>query len=385
MNAILIAIGVVALLPGASTALHLGLLGLASLLYRDPKPSGETPSVSFIVLVPAHNEELVIRATLEALVSDMRARDQLLVVADRCTDATAAIARAAGALVLERSEHEEPGRAAARQAGIDYSLELPWDAMVMVDADSIVEPGFFDACEQALAGGAQALQARSEAEVGSRVLDGVNVAAFALQGVLMPRGRDRLGLLVRLRGTGMVLRRSIVTRFNFRALASEDLWYSLDLALADIIPRHVERARLRSLNVSTWHDAGVQRVRYEAGRMSAAREFVGGLLRRHSAATLEAAWFLVTPPFAVAGFLLVLAVAFGLLSGSALLFWVAVGFLAMLAAAVGLGLLEARAGIRTWLSLAIAPFYLPWKALVQLRALFSIFRKTSSYGATPRG
>ena len=344
MNAILIAIGVVVLLPGASTALHLGVLGLASLLYRDPKPSGETPSVSFIVLVPAHNEELVIQATLDALVSDMRARDQLLVVADRCTDATAAIARAAGALVLERSEHEEPGRAAARQAGIDYSLELPWDAMVMVDADSIVEPGFFDACEQALAGGAQALQARSEAEVGSRVLDGVNVAAFALQGVLMPRGRDRLGLLVRLRGTGMVLRRSIVTRFNFRALASEDLWYSLDLALADIIPRHVERARLRSLNVSTWHDAGVQRVRYEAGRMSAAREFVGGLLRRHSAATLEAAWFLVTPPFAVAGFLLVLAVAFGLLSGSALLFWVAVGFLAMLAGAVGLGLLEARGG-----------------------------------------
>ena len=109
MNAILIAIGVVALLPGASTALHLGVLGLASLLYRDPKPSGETPSVSFIVLVPAHNEELVIRATLDALVSDMRARDQLLVVADRCTDATAAIARAAGALVLERSEHEEPG------------------------------------------------------------------------------------------------------------------------------------------------------------------------------------------------------------------------------------------------------------------------------------
>ena len=68
--------------------------------------------------------------------------------------------------MLERKPGVEPGRAAARQDGVAYALTLPWDAMVMIDADSIIEPGFFAACEEALASGAPALQARSEAAIG---------------------------------------------------------------------------------------------------------------------------------------------------------------------------------------------------------------------------
>ena len=122
---------------------------MASIFYRSPRPTGAIAPVRFIVLIPAYNEEKVIGDTLRAVTSDMRDRDQLVVVADRCTDATAAIARAAGAQVLERGEHEEPGRAAARQAGVEYAAGLDWDAMVMIDADSIIEPGFFDECERA--------------------------------------------------------------------------------------------------------------------------------------------------------------------------------------------------------------------------------------------
>ena len=241
MNALLIALAVVVGLPGAATSLHLGLLGIASIFYRPPRPLDSVAPVRFLVLIPAHNEEKVIGPTLAAVTADMRDRDQLLVVADRCSDSTAAIARSAGAIVLERGEQEEPGRAAARQAGVEHSLNLEWDAMVMIDADSIIEPGFFDAFEHAVAGGAEALQARSEAALGPGLLDQAALASFAIQGVLLPRGRSRLGLLVRLRGTGMGLTRRIVSEFRFRAQASEDLWYSLDLCLAGIKPVHVER------------------------------------------------------------------------------------------------------------------------------------------------
>ncbi len=303
MNAVLVVLAVVVLIPGAATALHLGLLAVGSLLYRVPPKPASVPPVRFLILVPAYNEEKVIGDTLDALTADMRPRDQLVVVADRCTDATASIARAAGALVLERGADEEPGRAAARQAGVEYAMTLEWDAIVMVDADSIIERGFFDECEAALARGAEALQGRSEAAIGTSLLDQAGLASFAMQGVLMPRGRSRLHLLVRLRGTGMVLTRRIVSQYEFRAAASEDLWYSLDLCLAGIRPAHVETARLRSLNVATWEAAGDQRIRYEAGRMSAAREFARPLLRRHDLASIEAAWFLLTPPFAGRGVL----------------------------------------------------------------------------------
>ena len=215
MMTVLLIVAIVIGLPGAGTALHLGFLAGASLLYRNSAPAGAVPSVRFLVLVPAHNEEKVLGQTLAALMADIRPRDQVLVVADRCTDATADIARQAGAMVLERRAGDEPGRAAARQDGIRHALGLAWDAMVMIDADSIVEPGFFRACESALASGAEALQARSEAVRGPGLIDQAALSASALQGVTMPRGRDRLRLLVRLRGTGMVLRRHIVSDFRF--------------------------------------------------------------------------------------------------------------------------------------------------------------------------
>ena len=73
-------------LPGLAGAAHLGLLALASLFYREPR-ARPAATIRFLVLVPAHNEEQVIGSGLEAIAADRRAARQVLVVADRCTDA----------------------------------------------------------------------------------------------------------------------------------------------------------------------------------------------------------------------------------------------------------------------------------------------------------
>src|SRR5919108_1926761 len=88
-------------LPGLAAAAHLGLLTAGSLFYRERRARG-ADEVRFLVLIPAHNEATVIGRCLEAINADKRARDLVLVVADRCTDATASIARRFGASVLER-------------------------------------------------------------------------------------------------------------------------------------------------------------------------------------------------------------------------------------------------------------------------------------------
>src|SRR4051812_37569669 len=97
----IIILAVVIGLPGLATALHLGLLALASLFYRGPR-TADAPPVRFLVLIPAHDEERVIGDCLAAIAADRRPGDRVVVVADRCEDATAQIARAAGADVLER-------------------------------------------------------------------------------------------------------------------------------------------------------------------------------------------------------------------------------------------------------------------------------------------
>jgi cellulose synthase/poly-beta-1,6-N-acetylglucosamine synthase-like glycosyltransferase len=374
-------------LPGLAAAAHLALLAAASLLYREPR-SRVGEEVRFLVLIPAHNEATVIGACLEAIAADARPRDLVLVVADRCTDGTASIARRFGASVLERGPDEQPGRAAARQAGLEHARALEWDAVVMLDADSVIAPGFFDACEQALGAGADAVQARSESKRGRTLAAEASLAAFALQGITLPRGRDRLRLSVRLRGTGMAIRRPLALAHRFRAPASEDLVFTLDLILDGTRCRHVDAARLRSEGESSWSTFGGQKVRYEAGRMAAARAYVPRLLarviHRRDFASLEAAWFLATPPFALA--VLSLLVALGL-AAIAQAWSIAAVFgagLLALALVILIGLIQARAGLRTWLALLAAPWYLGWKAVVQLRALASVLRRDDYYPPTAR-
>jgi 1,2-diacylglycerol 3-beta-glucosyltransferase len=387
ISILVVAVAVVLGLPGLIGAAHLGLLAVASWFYRDPSAT-TTSETRFLVLVPAHNEEQVISKGLQAIMADRRPRDTVLVVADRCTDGTAKIARSHGAHVLERGPDQPAGRAAARQAGLEHARALEWDAVLMLDADSIIEPGLFDACERALAGGAAAVQARSESGRGKTLATEASLAAFTLQGITIPRGRERLGVSVRLRGTGMAIRRDVALAHEFRAPASEDLFFTLDLLLDGLRCHHVDRARLRSEGASTWGSFGGQKVRYEAGRMSAARSYVPRLVRRairhRDGACLEAAWFLASPPFAIGALSLLLGVALCAAVGS----WVpaavfGAGFAALVLALVT-GLIQARAGLRTWLALVAAPWYLVWKAVVQLRAIASVLRRDEYYGPTAR-
>lgn len=375
-------------LPGLAAAAQLGVIALASLFYREPGARARG-GIRFVVLVPAHNEESVIGCCLEAIAADRRPGDTVLVVADRCTDATADIARSFAARVLERGPDEEPGRAAARQAGLEHARTLEWDAVVMLDADSVISPGFFAACERALAAGADAVQARSESKEGRTLATEASLAAFTLQGVTLPRGRDRLGMFVRLRGTGMAIRREIALAHRFQAPASEDLFFTLDLLLDGTRCRHLDAARLRSEGASTWDDFGGQKVRYEAGRMAAARSYLPRLvrraIRRGDLACADAAWFLATPPFALAVLSLLMGLGLAWVAQAWLPTALFGGGLLALAAVIVTGLIQAGAGLRTWLALLGAPWYLVWKAVVQLRAVASVFRRDAYYPPTARG
>jgi cellulose synthase/poly-beta-1,6-N-acetylglucosamine synthase-like glycosyltransferase len=387
MTTALLLAAVVTGLPGLAVAVHLGTLALASLLYSERAPQARQ-ELRFLILIPAHNEARVIGRCLEAVEADRRPRDLVVVVADRCIDATARIAHSLGASVVERPAHDAPGRAQARQAGLEYARRLDWDAVLMLDADSIIETGFLDACEAAMASGAPAVQARSESSEGRRLATQLSLVAFALQGITIPRGRERLGLPVRLRGTGMAIRRDVVLGHRFVAPASEDLHFTLDLLLDGIRCRHVEAARLRSDAAGSLNAFGGQRVRYEAGRMAAARAYVPRLLRRaarhRDAACLEAAWFLLTPPFALGA----VSLAAGAVLAAVAHAWPALALLGagllVLALVVVIGLAQARAGLRTWLALLAAPWYLGWKTVVQLRALASVLRRETYYPPTAR-
>ena len=67
--------------------------------------------VTVTVLVPAHNEEVSLPETLASLRAQTRPPERVIVVADNCTDATVALAEAAGAEVVETvdNSHKKAG------------------------------------------------------------------------------------------------------------------------------------------------------------------------------------------------------------------------------------------------------------------------------------
>src|SRR5690606_2176559 len=102
--------------------------------------------LSFAAVIPAHNEEALIVRCVSSLKRDEWAPEpRIVVVADNCTDGTAALARAMGVEVVEREDQTRRGKSYALDAGIAHirrSGASP-DIAVFVDGDTFVDAGFF--------------------------------------------------------------------------------------------------------------------------------------------------------------------------------------------------------------------------------------------------
>ena len=79
------------------------------------------------VMVPAHNESIGLLRTLTDIKAQLHAGDRLLVVADNCSDDTAAIAAAAGADVCIRNDPDRKGKGYALAWGIEHLSKDPPD------------------------------------------------------------------------------------------------------------------------------------------------------------------------------------------------------------------------------------------------------------------
>jgi cellulose synthase/poly-beta-1,6-N-acetylglucosamine synthase-like glycosyltransferase len=142
----LLPVALLLVLPLLSDAYSLTLLGWRSLGAR-PRVNVFVPRQRLLVLVPAHNEELLVGDAVRSMVA-MHRNDcdyELVLIADNCTDDTATIAAANGARVLERVDTLNRGKPHALLWAMRQFRLSEYDAVVIVDADTVVDPDFADA------------------------------------------------------------------------------------------------------------------------------------------------------------------------------------------------------------------------------------------------
>ena len=99
--------------------------------------------VTITVLIPAHNEERLIGATIRSLMKQNRKPDRIIVVADNCTDGTVAVAKKLGIEVFKSVKNTDKKAGALNQA---LAVLLPNmgenDTVMIMDADTVLRQGF---------------------------------------------------------------------------------------------------------------------------------------------------------------------------------------------------------------------------------------------------
>ncbi|NEP13295.1 MAG: glycosyltransferase family 2 protein [Symploca sp. SIO2C1] len=345
----------------------------------------EVPQPRIAVLIPAHDEASVIGVTLETLLPQLTTQDQLLVIADNCTDETAAIARKFGATVIERQDLERRGKGYALDYGLNFLQTDPPDVVVLVDADCIVEQGTVKRIAYVAATQGKPVQATylMQQPANPSPKDSVSSLAFMVKNLVRPSGLARLGLPGLLTGSGMAFPWSVIRQ---APLASgnivEDMQLGLDLAIAGHPTLFCQDTKVIGILPQQEEAAKGQRTRWEHGHLQTLLTQVPRLTKASLAQRrfdlLALALDLSVPPLSLLVMIWLAATGLALLAGIWGATWIPLSLLAIagvliLVSIVGAWAKFGRAEISA-VTLLTIPFYILWK--IPLYLAFLVQRQT---------
>jgi 1,2-diacylglycerol 3-beta-glucosyltransferase len=364
------------------------LLVLASIRQPGRPGSVSGPVTRFAVVIPAHDEESVLSATLTRLQQQTYPRElfDVWVVADHCTDRTAEVARQGGVVVYERTSLPKGRKAYALQWLLKQALsgERSYDAVAIFDADSLADCGFLQAMDGHLRVGERVLQGQHIiSNPQDSLLTAMTAVDMRLNNRLRNQSRSNLGLSPRLMGDAMVLDASLLQMHAWPGESlTEDREYGYELLLRGIRAHYVPEARSFGQAAAGWKQAVPQRLRWYRGLLGMQRRLAGRLLagavRSRSLALCDGALELLMPSYSfltaaaavnlglVLGLNLVLPSVHGLLR--------VIGSVLLLVAWLGYplaGLIVDHAPPWAYRALLLGPVYLAWRlwisALVRVR------------------
>lgn len=377
------------LLPVSLLALYQWALAVASILPGRSREGGSRGKQSrFLVLIPAHNEEFELPHTLKSLAGLRYPRHlmHIAVIADRCEDRTAAIARKNRVRVLER-RIGPPGKGAtiAWAVGELRRDVAEFDAIVILDADTVADPGLLEEFNDSLVSGDQVQQAYNDV---SNPWESPFTRLIAVTSTLRNRlfytGKSRLGLSGMLMGTGMCLSRQVIERHGWTAFSvGEDWEFSVSLLLSGERIHFNPMARVFARESRGFQQASTQRLRWASGRYAVAftsvwRLLVGGV-RLDRPSLWDAALTLLAPNYSTQATLAIFALATAwALSGDPtwdfLLVWTGL-VLGSLGVYFSLGVVFSGAPLRTLVGAVLIPVFLPWRMTIEVLGFLGYGRK----------
>lgn len=286
------------------------LLMLTAAALRAPRQTVAAAAAyhRFLILVPAHNEEKLLPTLLQNLAQlDYPAHAFAIhVVADNCTDGTARVARDGGAVAHERFNDQLRGKGYALQWLLHrlWASGEPHEAVIILDADSLVSTNFLQVMNARLNRGERAVQAyyavHAPEQSNSAAL---RYAALTVLHFLRPQGRMVLGGSAGLKGNGMMFAADLLRHHEWSASLTEDIEFHMQLILAGERVTFAPDAVVWAEMPDTLAGSHTQNARWERGRIQMIRTYVPSLLRRagqeRNFVLFDAAMEQIIPPFSI--------------------------------------------------------------------------------------
>jgi cellulose synthase/poly-beta-1,6-N-acetylglucosamine synthase-like glycosyltransferase len=324
------------------------------------------------VLVPAHDEAAGIAATLKTLLSELTSKDRLIVIADNCTDETAKIARTIGATAIERNDLHRRGKGYALDYGLKFIAADPPEVVVIIDADTDIEPGTIERIASLAKSSGRPIQATYLLHTPSQHSSKSALSAFGfiVKNLVRPQGLAGMGFPCLLHGTGMAFPWAAIDKVSFASgNIVEDIQLAVDFAMAGHPPLFCLDGKVTGYLPQQEQAAKSQKTRWEHGHLRTLQTQVPRLfkaaIRQRRGDLLAMSLDLCVPPLSLLVVVWLAMMSIALILGGLGVGWVPASILGtggiLLLLSIVLAWVKFGSSELPIVTLLTVPFYVLWK------------------------
>ena len=352
-----------------------------------PDTRSRTPSTRFMIVIPAHDEASVIKATVSRLL-DLDYPVNLFsihIIADHCSDTTAEVARQAGAVVHERNEGPRTGKGAALSWIFQRILKKEHcDAVVIFDADTRVDPEFLSVMDWRLSQGDQVVQGQHIIRnPGQGWFPALTWAMFLIDNRFQNLGRSNLGWSAKNMGDSICFRVEVLRQLGWGEGLTEDYHLRHKLLLNGMRIAYEPAAIGYGEAPITWSQAQAQRARWLRGTRDTSQQYAKHLivkgLKRRNLAMLDGALQASFPSYSTLSLMSLILLMIQVMINyfiKHIFPWPLIGAWAAMVVTLLIyplfGLALERAPVRAYIAILLGPYFILWRTWL---AFISRFRR----------
>lgn len=274
------------------------LFYVVAALWHDRKrvPTPEAKKLhKFAAVISARNESAVIGELVHSIKKQNYPAELLdvFVIADNCTDNTAAVAERAGAIVFERFNRQQVGKGYA----LDYAFQriekeygqAQYEGYFIFDADNLLDANYVAEMNKVFDNGYRVITSyRNSKNFDSNWISAGSALWFLREAKFLNNSRMILGTNCAVSGTGFLVASDVIrARGGWKYhLLTEDIQFSIDCACEGERVVYCSTAMLYDEQPVTFEQSWNQRLRWSKGFYQVfahyGKKLLGGVLKRRS-------------------------------------------------------------------------------------------------------